>query len=66
MQQHEAQSCPEYAELSRRGFLQATSGTLAGLAAASAWLPRVAVAKDYGKNDRVVSAVRPNRAGART
>lgn len=25
----------------------------------------VAVVKDYGKNDRVVSAVRPNRAGAR-
>jgi uncharacterized protein (DUF1501 family) len=52
MQQHEAQSCPEYAELSRRGFLQATSGTLAGLAAASAWLPRVAVAKDYRSTQR--------------
>jgi uncharacterized protein (DUF1501 family) len=42
-----AKCCPEYAELSRRGFLQAGAGSLAGLAALTSWLPRVAVARDY-------------------
>lgn len=56
----EAQACPEYYELSRRNFLAVTgsSAFVAGVAAAApAWLPRVAVAKDYrgGQRDVLIS-----------
>ncbi len=39
-------SCQEFKQLSRRSFL-ATSATVAAIAAVPAWLPRVAVAKNY-------------------
>lgn len=48
---HDAYACPEYNELTRRGFLAMTGA--AGVAlSAPAWLPRVALAKDYrsGRN----------------
>lgn len=48
-----ARGCPEYAELSRRGFL-AASGLAAAAVAAPAWLPRVAFAKDYRSSMRDV------------
>jgi uncharacterized protein (DUF1501 family) len=38
-------ACPEYQMLSRRGFLQSASVGAAALAAAPAWLPKVAFAK---------------------
>ncbi len=51
--------CPEYLALSRRGFLRvAGSGAaLAAAASAPAWLPRVALAKDYrsGQRDVLIS-----------
>ncbi len=51
------QGCAEYRELSRRGFLAIAGGGAAMLAAAPAWLPRVAMAKDYrsGQKDVIVS-----------
>ncbi len=51
MHTQEAQGCPEYASLSRRGFMKAT-GSLAAIAAASTWLPRIAMAKDYRSTQR--------------
>lgn len=53
----EAQACPEYYELSRRNFLALTgsSALVAGVAATTpAWLPRVALAKDYRGTQRDV------------
>lgn len=47
----QAQCCPEYAQLSRRGFMRATGAT-AAVVAASAWLPRVSMAKDYRSTQR--------------
>ncbi len=47
----QAQCCPEYAQLSRRGFMKAT-GTAAAVVAASSWLPRVAVANSFRSTQR--------------
>ncbi len=57
MSQHESTACSEYVELSRRGFLGGIGASAAVLAAAPAWLPRVAIAKDYraAQRDVVVS-----------
>ncbi|HYE61449.1 MAG TPA: DUF1501 domain-containing protein [Phycisphaerales bacterium] len=50
--------CQEYRELSRRGFLGAVGGTAGAISiaamAAPAWLPRVAMAKDYRSTQRDV------------
>jgi uncharacterized protein (DUF1501 family) len=46
MSDFEAQACPEYMMLSRRRFV-ATTGAAAVVASAPAWLPRVAVARNY-------------------
>ena len=56
MSEHQSTACPEYVELSRRGFL-GVGASAAILASAPAWLPRVAVAKDYrsAQRDVVVS-----------
>jgi uncharacterized protein (DUF1501 family) len=57
MSSSEAQACPEYYALSRRNFLAFTgsSALAAGLAASTpAWLPRVALAKDYRGSHRDV------------
>jgi len=52
-------ACPEYLALSRRGFLRVAGSTaaLAAAASAPAWLPRVALARDYrsGQRDVLVS-----------
>ncbi len=48
-----AYSCPEYATLSRRGFL-ATTGAVSLAAMSPAWLPRVALAKSYRSSQRDV------------
>ncbi|MBL9000107.1 MAG: DUF1501 domain-containing protein [Phycisphaerae bacterium] len=53
----ECGGCPEYHELSRRGFLRAAAGSagvLAAAAAAPAWLPRVAVANSHRSTMRNV------------
>ena len=60
MNQHQdddCQGCPEYRELSRRGFLAVAGAGVAVAAAAPAWLPRVALAKDYrsAQKDVIVS-----------
>lgn len=49
----EDRACTEYVRLSRRGFLRA-SGAAAVLAAAPAWLPRVAFARGYDPGSRDV------------
>lgn len=46
-------ACPEYYELSRRRFIQASAGTAAVLAS-TAWLPRIAMAKDHRSATRDV------------
>lgn len=53
MSEIRSSACPEYDALSRRSFLQATAGTAAVLAATS-WLPRIAVARDYRSGSRDV------------
>lgn len=56
MNEKHCTACPEYVKLSRRGFL-GVGASAAMLAAAPAWLPRVAMAKDYrsAQRDVVVS-----------
>jgi uncharacterized protein (DUF1501 family) len=54
---HDATSgCPEYQQLSRRSFVQASTGLVAFLAA-NAWVPRVAYAQHYrgGMRDVIIS-----------
>ncbi len=49
-------SCPEYRELSRRGFLKAAGGATLAAVSAPAWLPRVALAvEDCSTRDVIVS-----------
>lgn len=43
----ETQACPEYYALSRRRFMAVSGSAAAIMAAAPAWLPRVALAKDH-------------------
>ncbi len=43
----ESQACPEYYALSRRRFMAVSGSAAAIMAAAPAWLPRVALAKDH-------------------
>ncbi|MGE3106799.1 MAG: DUF1501 domain-containing protein [Phycisphaerales bacterium] len=43
----EATACPEYYQLSRRRFMAVSGSAAAIIAAAPAWLPRVALAKDH-------------------
>lgn len=50
----EAQGCPEYQELSRRHFLAGAGGVTIAAFTAPAWLPRVALAKDYRSVQRDV------------
>jgi uncharacterized protein (DUF1501 family) len=50
----QCEGCQEYRELSRRGFLGVSGAALAAAAVAPAWLPRVAVAKDYRTSQRDV------------
>ncbi len=50
----EAHGCPEYQELSRRNFLAGVGGVAMAAFTAPAWLPRVAVAKDYRSAQRDV------------
>lgn len=54
MSTNESTCCPEYAELSRRGFMKTAGATAATIAAANAWLPRVSLAKDYRSTQRDV------------
>lgn len=55
MHETDCQGCSEYAELSRRGFLQAAgSSALIAAAAAPAWLPRVALASSHRSTMRDV------------
>src|SRR6185295_5056755 len=42
----DAHACAEYNQLSRRGFLAVSGAAALAAAAAPAWLPRVALAKD--------------------
>src|SRR5690242_13621464 len=51
----EARACPEYMELSRRRFIAVSGGAAAAIAAAPAWLPRVALAKDHRASMRDVA-----------
>ncbi|MDX2115780.1 MAG: DUF1501 domain-containing protein [Planctomycetota bacterium] len=44
---HQRTGCAEYDMLSRRRFLAASSGAALAAASAPAWLPRVALARDY-------------------
>jgi uncharacterized protein (DUF1501 family) len=46
--------CEEYRELSRRGFIGAAGAVSIAAMAAPAWLPRVAMAKDYRGSQRDV------------
>ncbi len=46
--------CPEYQELSRRGFLGAASAVTFAAMTSPAWLPRVSLAKDYRGSQRDV------------
>src|SRR5215831_17385070 len=48
------QGCPEYQEMSRRGFMGAAGAATLAAMAAPAWLPRVALAKDYRTPQRDV------------
>lgn len=52
-----AAGCDEYRELSRRRFMQLAGAAGTAIAVAPAWLPRVAVAKDYraAQKDVIVS-----------
>lgn len=47
-------ACPEYNALTRRRFLAAGSGAALALASTPAWLPRVALARDYRSSQRDV------------
>jgi len=54
---HEAShGCPEYARLSRRRFLSLSGGTLAA-AAASGWLPKVALAQSENSSRDVLVSI---------
>jgi uncharacterized protein (DUF1501 family) len=48
------QGCAEYRELSRRGFMGVAGAATLTALAAPAWLPRVALAKDYRASQRDV------------
>lgn len=57
MDTHDCTSCAEYQSLSRRNFLHASGGAavaVAAMAAAPAWLPRVAMARSYRSSARDV------------
>ncbi|NUQ66836.1 MAG: DUF1501 domain-containing protein [Phycisphaerales bacterium] len=54
MMNPDTHACPEYRELSRRGFMALTGAGLAAAAIAPACFPRVALAKDYRSSMRDV------------
>ncbi|MDX2148780.1 MAG: DUF1501 domain-containing protein [Planctomycetota bacterium] len=51
---NDAHACAEYNELSRRGFLARSAAVSIGALAASAWLPRVALAREFRSTQRDV------------
>jgi uncharacterized protein (DUF1501 family) len=54
MSTHDCLGCPEYQSLSRRQFMALSGGAAVAAAALPAWLPRVALAKDYRSSQRDV------------
>lgn len=52
--QFKVEACPEYFEMSRRGFIGAAGAATVAAMAAPAWLPRVTMAKDYRGTQRDV------------
>lgn len=54
MNRHDPHACHEYNALSRRQFLAAGGAAAAIVAAAPAWLPRIALAKDHRGTQRDV------------
>jgi uncharacterized protein (DUF1501 family) len=47
MSEHECNGCQEYQQLSRRNFMATSGATAIAAMTIPAWMPRVAVAKDY-------------------
>src|SRR5437868_3643608 len=54
MSETSSHGCAEYQELSRRGFMGAAGAATLAAVVAPAWLPRVAMAKDYRSSQRDV------------